>query len=435
MTKRLQQYLQTKEATVTAMRAVLDAADAETGQLSADQQTQYDALAAKLDDTKAAIAREESLIEATRSAPVVTGMQDLAADRPFASLGDSLLAIARAMSPRGAFPGAGDVDPRLLASAPSGANVGVGSDGGFFVGKDFATDLEKAVDGQAALAPRCSETPIGPNSDGLEVVTIDETSRATGSRWGGVRVYRRGEAETVAASRPKFGKWEARLEDLMGIAYVTERALQDAPAIASVFAEAFAEEAAFVLDDEIFRGNGVGQCLGVFPGDAAAGPSIAVAKESGQLSDTIVAENILAMWARVAPKSQTRGVWFVNNECFPQLQQMQIGTGASGQLVYMPPGGLSVAPHGTIYGRPVIPIEQASALGDVGDISFLDLTQYKLIRKGGVKQDESIHVRFLYNERAFRWVWRVNGAPKPKAPITPYKGSKTLSPFVTLAAR
>ena len=218
----------------------------------------------------------------------------------------------------------------------------------------------------------------------------------------------------------------------MGIAYLTDRLMQDASAMEGVFTEAFHDEFAFVLDDEIYRGTGAGQCLGVL--NAAC--LVTQAAEGGQTADTINALNISKMWARVLPRSKARGVWFINTEVTPQFDTLATPTGAnSGQLVYMPPGGLSGLPYATLKGRPVVEIEQASAIGDVGDIAFLDLTQYKLVSKGGINQEESIHVRFLYGEKTLRWMTRVNGAPKLKSAITPYKGAGTLSPFVTLAAR
>jgi HK97 family phage major capsid protein len=345
-------------------------------------------------------------------------------------LGTQLQAIMASSKP------GGRIDERLLhvGAGPSGASANVGADGAFLIQKDYAAELYKMAFETGVLASRCSSTDISEGSDGLEVVYIDETSRATGSRWGGVRVYRTAEAETATASKPKLGKWECRLEDMMGIAYMTERLMADAPAMGSVFQEAFRDEFAFVLDDEIVRGTGVGQCMGILN----AGCLVTVSKETGQAADCVVAENIQKMFKSVPQDSRARGAWFYNQELDDSLQNMQIGTGASAQLVYMPPGGLSGNPYGTIYGRPVIPIEHASGAGDVGDIFFADLSMYKLIRKAGIQSDESIHVRFLYNERTFRWVTRVNGAPKLKSSITPYKATSATfkkSPFVTLAAR
>ena len=80
-------------------------------------------------------------------------------------------------------------------------------------------------------------------------------------------------------------------------------------------------------------------------------------------------------------------------------------------------------------------LEQCSAAGDLGDIILLDPTQYLLIDKGGINAASSIHVRFLYDENVFRFIYRVDGQPIWNKPLTPYKGSATVSPFVTLAKR
>jgi hypothetical protein len=48
---------------------------------------------------------------------------------------------------------------------------------------------------------------------------------------------------------------------------------------------------------------------------------------------------------------------------------------------------------------------------------------------------ESLHVRFEYNERTFRFTMRNDGRCWWRSAITPKKSSTTLSPFVTLAAR
>lgn len=364
----------------------------------------------------------------------VRGVASREAKQPYASLGEQLQDIA-AMEGANVKPQGGHAvaKERLMnvTAAISGAGAGVGSDGGFAIQKDFSVDLTNNGLQSGELLSRCSQTEVGSNSDGLEVAYIDETSRATGSRWGGVQIYRGAEADAANAKKPKVGKWECRLEDLIGLAYMTERLLADAPAMASVFSESFADEYGFIGDNEVYRGSGVGQMQGILnaPG------TVSVAKEVGQAAATIVALNIMKMWARVLPRAKKNGVWFINTDCTPQLSQLQVGTGVSGQMVYMPPGGLSGLPYATLYGRPVIEIEHAETVGTVGDLSFLDLAFFKVITKGGIQQDESIHVKFANNERTFRWISRINGAPKLRSAITPFKGTATLAPFVTLATR
>ena len=115
--------------------------------------------------------------------------------------------------------------------------------------------------------------------------------------------------------------------------------------------------------------------------------------------------------------------------------QMYLSAGLGGQLLYMPAGGLSTSGYGTLFGRPVIPIEQCSALGDKGDIILADLGQYMMIDKGGIQAASSMHVKFIYDEMTYRVTYRCDGQPLWGAPLTPYKGSNTLSSFVTLAER
>lgn len=439
---RLEQFRKKHAEHVAAMQAILSAAG-DDGALSADQQKAYDELEAKRATVAASIKREEALAEAEKVAPAVAAtpiarVTTKPASEPegkvFATLGDNLAAIVTAGNPTMSADARQEAHNRLVAaSAPSGASTQVGADGGFLIQKDFAVDLMNTGFASGALASRCSVTEISGNSDGLEVAIVDETSRATGSRWGGVQVYRRSEADDVASKKPKLGKWDVRLEDIMGLAYLTERLMNDASAMAGVFQESFVDEFAFKLDDEIFRGTGSGECMGI----VNAGCTVSHAAESGQGADTVIAKNVTGMWSRVLPRSKTSaaGAWFVNAELGQQLLEMYIATGVSGQLVYMPPNGLSGQQHASLFGKPVIEIEHASAKGDVGDISYLDLAQYKLIRKGGIEAAESMHVRFIYAERTLRWLARVNGAPKLRSAITPYKGANTLSPFVTLAAR
>jgi len=92
---------------------------------------------------------------------------------------------------------------------------------------------------------------------------------------------------------------------------------------------------------------------------------------------------------------------------------------------------------GTLKGRPVIPIEQASAIGDLGDISLVDMNQYLLADKNSVQTASSMHVMFNYDEMVFRVIYRVDGQPAFNSPLTPYKGTsgRTLGAFVTLQAR
>jgi HK97 family phage major capsid protein len=65
-----------------------------------------------------------------------------------------------------------------------------------------------------------------------------------------------------------------------------------------------------------------------------------------------------------------------------------------------------------------------------------DMSYYQSITKTeGVTMATSMHLYFDADTMAFRATFRVDGIPKLSTPVTPAKGSNTLSPFVQLEAR
>jgi HK97 family phage major capsid protein len=345
------------------------------------------------------------------------------AKRPFASIGEQLIDIVKATR-------SGRASERLLElnAAASGASEGVPADGGFAVQTDFSNELLNKSYETGILASKVTRIPISANSNGIKMPAVDETSRATGSRWGGVQVYWAAEADAATAKKPKFRRIELELKKLIGLCYGTDELIQDAAAFTAVINKAFPEEFGFTIDDAIIRGNGAGQPLGIYNSN----PLVAVAAEGAQTATTVNATNVVKMFARMPARLLGGAEWFVNQDVLPQLPLMTIGQ----QPIYLPPMGFKDAPvNGTLLGRPINVIEQCESLGTQGDIMFANLGEYVTIDKGGLNADSSMHVRFLNDEMTFRWTYRVDGQPAWTSALTPYKGSNTLSPFIVLAAR
>jgi HK97 family phage major capsid protein len=274
--------------------------------------------------------------------------------------------------------------------------------------------------------------PVGPNSNGMTYYAEAETSRATGSRRGGVRFYWVAENSAVTVSAPTFREMELKLKKAGAAVYVTEEQLSDTAALESYVMRIMPEEIRFGVEDSILNGTGTGQPLGIL----SAPCLVSVAKETGQAAATIVAQNVIKMWSRLWARSTPNAVWIVNQDTFPQLYQMSIAVGTGGVPIYLPPGGISTSPYGQLFGRPVIVHESAATLGTVGDIMLCDLREYQAIEKGGIQSASSIHVRFLEGETCFRFIYRVDGQPTWNSALTPFKGAaNTVSPFVALATR
>lgn len=338
------------------------------------------------------------------------------------------------------------IDTRLMElnkrGTPAGMSEQVPADGGFLVQQDFANEILMIAHDTGNVYTRGRKIPLSEGKNGIKIPAIDETSRADGSRFGGVRAYWLAEADEKTASKPKLREITLTLKKLATLFYATDELLEDATAIGALITQAFGEEIGFKMDDAAINGDGAGKPQGILNSPAL----VTVAKETGQVADTFVFLNAVKMWSRLWPRSRRNAVWFVNPEVDVQLFQMYLATGGSGSSVvagvgfggtgaaYVP-AGFNGAEFATLFGRPVIPIEQAAAVGDVGDVILADMTQWIYIDKGAPQQATSIHVRFTTDETAFRSVYRVDGQGWWNAPLTPYKGGNTYSPFVALAAR
>lgn len=417
------------KAKMDAQAALVNAAVTAGRAMTDEETSQFNALETDIKGLEATIqaAHDLEVRNAALNTPVNQPIwaQPKSQDKPWKSLGEQLAAVRNA-----ALPG-GSVDPRLTIKAASGLNESIGSDGGFLVEQDFVAELLKRAYETAILASKIKKIPLSTNANSLKINAIDETSRVNGSRWGGIQAFWEGEAEQYTAKKPKFRPMNLNLKKLTGLCYATDELLEDAAALEAVISEGFAEEFGFKIDDAIINGTGAGMPQGIMNSNAL----VAVAKENGQAAATITVENIVKMWARCWGRSRQNAEWYINQDIEPQLYTMSLAVGTGGVPVYMPTNGLSGSPYGTLFGRPVIPLEQCQTLGTVGDIILGDLSQYVAIDKNGINAASSIHVRFDYGETAFRFTYRIDGQPIWNAPLQPFKGSNTLSPFVALAAR
>jgi HK97 family phage major capsid protein len=353
--------------------------------------------------------------------------------RQFRNLGEQIKAIRNASTP-----GLNNVDERLLTvnkeveQRASGMNEGIGSEGGFLLEPDFAGKIFETAVEVGQIMSRVKMLPV--TGSGVKWMDVDESNVAS-SVYGGVIAYWAAEAGTVTATKPKLAKRTMDLEKLMAIAYATDELEEDAAFLSSWYEESFGVAVSRSTEIGIINGTGDGMPLGILNAPCL----ITVNKETGQTTDTVVYDNVLKMWARLPGSKRRNGVWLINPDVEPQMGKMAMTIGTGGVPVYLPAGGLSVDGYSTLFGRPVIPTDVCSALGDKGDIILCDLNDYMMIKKAGVnngmKFDVSMHVQFLYDENTYRIVFRVNGMPKKSSATTIKNSSNERGSFITLQAR
>ena len=421
----LRKLQQQKAEAVDAAKAIQKAA--ENRAMTADETLAFDEHLLKAEGFQAEIEKAQRLAVVERNAPsgIEVG-ENLAAKKPWQDRAEFFGAVISNTKANRV------TDPRLQAAL--GGSESVPAEGGFPVPVEFGTDLLQRAYDVGDVAKRCRQMTM--SSARLILNAIDETSRADGSRWGGLLAYWLSEANTYTGTKPKFREVQLVANKLIGLAYLTEELMEDTTAVSSYIDTIFPDEFAFKIDDAIINGTGAGQPLGILSPKSAA--TIVQAKDSGQATGTVSSTNLLNMWSRLIAKSRKTACWFINQSVEPQLYPLTLGSPSLGQiLMYTPPGQLgNNSDYGLLFGKPVIPIEQTSALSTQGDIILADMSQYILAKRNEVRADSSIHVAFLTGELALRFMLRLDGQLWWNKPLQPKAASApTLSPIVTLATR
>lgn len=365
--------------------------------------------------------RKQQAAPIVAAAPVIEVGKDRAEEKPFLSFGDYLRDVRAAeLSPD-------TINPRLRAlRAGLGLQEGVGSEGGFLIPPQFASGVSARAFQGGNILSRVRKVQVQSNR--YAVTLVDETSRVSGSRWGGITSSWVGEGQSPTASRPTFRQQYFDSKKIAVLAYVTEEQMEDYSATSTILEQGFSEELTFELERTIIEGTGSGQPLGILNANCV----VSQAAEGGQTATTVNINNVAKMYARLWSRSMNNAVWLINQDVLPQIAVMTLGNFP----IYLAPGQASNgSSFGLLFGRPVVVTEYNSTLGAVGDIILADLDQYLIAERVSPTMQSSMHVRFVQGEQAFRMIYRVDGAPLWNSPLTPLKGSSTQSPFIALAAR
>lgn len=344
--------------------------------------------------------------------------------------------------------GSGSIDKRLILDqeldvnqkgTPSGLNTRDDVQAGWLVPDTMAAGIWEHVIGPGTIMEQTDRRTTAGNS--LLINGIEETSRKDTYRDGGVLAYWMAEADQYTASNPRFTRKRLELHKLGVLSYCTEEELSDSgTSLGPILSRKAGNAINFKVNEAFIWGSGVGKPLGAMESDCLIVANLV----TNQGNNSILHQNINHMYHLLRPELRAGAKWFVHPNLEEQLEYIAfndvyaLGNTSATQIpIYLPPGGLTATPYGTLKGLPVIPLEYMKDLGSQGDIMLGNYSQYASLTKesGGIQFASSIHVRFLYDEQAFKWSFRIDGQPLWSTPIQDYNGTTVRGPFVTLASR
>lgn len=313
-------------------------------------------------------------------------------------------------------------DPRLVSAMALGE--GLGSSGGFSVPSEYAQNwLDSSLEDEI-VRPRCAVWPM--HSDVLKIPGWEDSDNSS-TLYGGFTHQWLGENVAATDSEPKTRQIVLNARKLALFTKASNELVSDGIQLDEQLQAAMVTATGWCLDYYFLNGTGAGQPRGVLTADSR----VTVAKESGQTAATIVYQNLVKMFARMAPASVKNSVWLANPTTIPQLLTLTIPIGTSGAHI---PAMTQDDGKFFILTREVLFTEKVAAVGTEGDISFIDFTQYACGMRKEVTVEKSIHIGWQNDQTGYRTILRADGMPTWATPHTPKHGN-TLSWCVTLADR
>ena len=310
---------------------------------------------------------------------------------------------------------------------------GTDSAGGFLVFPQYDADIKFVALEQSIVRPN-GATAIPMKTDTLLIPRINETSHAS-TVYGGFVAYWTGEGGTIQEANPVWGDCQLTAHKLSFFTRASNELLADnAVGLEAFLRPRVAEALAWFEDIAFINGAGGGQPLGLLNAPCL----VSVTRKN---TARVLLQDIYAIYGRILPASRDKFVWFLNHEV---LNDLLTSTFEPFPMVYASTPAYSATPAfqksivdpvaKTILGRPYFLTEKMGALGDAGDIGAFDLSYYLIGERQPLTIDASTHVYFTTDYTAWRFKERIDGQPWLASALTPYKGTATLSPFVSLTA-
>ena len=294
-----------------------------------------------------------------------------------------------------------------------------GSQGGFMVPKQFRAEILKIDPAQAIVRPRARVIPAGfPPDAGISIPALDQTGGAPGNMFGGVQVDWIAEGVSKPETDAKLREINLEPKEVAGHIVVTDKLLRNWQA-GGPFLEGLLRDAIYQAEDFAFiAGSGVGKPLGYLNSPAALTVNRTTAA-------TVTYADLTAMVAVMLMRGGSP-VWVASQSVLPKLLNMR---DEDGRLIYQQASTDGLGPR--LLGYPIIFNNRFPGVGNKGDLSLSDFSNYLIKDGSGPFVATSEHVKFIENKTVIKAFWNVDGQPWLTGPFTEENGYQ-VSPFVVL---
>jgi len=320
-------------------------------------------------------------------------------------------------------------------AAGDGMTYSTDSQFGALIPPEFNTMLLDRAGVSAIIRPRATVVPV--SSPQIQFPRLKNYDHSSNLIYGGMLAAWEGEDDQLSPEKLKHEQLELNLHGLKILAYVSGKAMNFTPFdMGGYLLPKMADAITWKEEDGFINGTGAGMPLGLLVAPCRR----AITAETGQTStaNVIHIKNIDNMEARVHVERPASVVWIYNRpELFVWLRNLSrvVGTGGEISKIFEF-AGFGAGAQSNLDGIPILDTEHIPAAATEGDLTLTDLSQYVIAddRKGPAVA-QSMHLKFDYDQMAFRIVKYVDGQPANSTYFTRQKGSNTLASIMTIATR
>jgi HK97 family phage major capsid protein len=366
---------------VEEMKSILNAADAEKRDMTAEEHEKFDILDAKQNEMKAQadkldkIAKLESEGAQYTNTPAMPSIKGEDKKTAFASTEyvDGFDRYARV--------GKNGLDSRIL----NALQVGTSSEGGYIVPTEFETTLVEALQDINEFRQWCTVISTGSDRD----IPIESTLGS--ATW-------TAEEAAYTESDAAFGQVVLSSYKLGRIIKVSEELLEDAFFdVGGYLARNFGKSFGIAEETAIVNGNGTGKPTGLVQG-ASAGVTAAA-------TTAITADELIDLFHSLGRPYRNQARWVLNDSTAKLVRKLKDG---NGQYMWQP--GLQAGQPDMILARPVVASSAmpAAATGNVS-VLFGDLSYYTIADRSGRVMQRLNELYAANGQVGFRMYERMDG--------------------------
>lgn len=429
MAENLHVLREKKADAVKALGALLETAEKENRDLTAEEAKTYDATdadrkilvsrIARLENHDAIVAEEQE-VRPAGGRPTRIHANGAPAKKEFENIAEFIGAVVY------------NPDDQRLASLwnegiRADQEMKTGTKGGFAIPEQFRSTLLEIPAQGAVVRPRATVIPAGsPPDAAISMPALDQTGDAPDNMYGGVAVQWIAEGATKPETSFALRQIKLEPQEVAGSLDATDKLLRNWTAASSIIERLLRGALTTAQEVAFLSGDGIGKPLGVINSGAAA----TVNREA---SNSIFFEDLTAMAAKIIRRGGSP-VWIGSPSIIPQLLSMRNRIGSppvgSGELIWQQNARDGFG-NTQLLGFPLLWNDRSPALGSKGDLILADLSYYLIKDGSGPFVASSEHVQFRNNITVIKIFTNVDGQPWLTAPIELADGY-TVSPFVIL---